>query len=136
MVTRTIIRLRVQKRLHLDDHLLLFSCVCLTAATAVLYHGISTVYSVQESSNIPTDEAHVLQLIAFIQRVSWSFNALSWASIFAIKFAFLSFFGPLVDRLPSTHRYWKVVIILTAMISPIAILDDIIACPKLGLDAR
>ena len=142
--TRIIIRLRIQKRLYLDDGFLMFACICLTAATGVLYFGMSTVYMVEESSFEPTsaasispsEESRLLQVIALIQRITWSYEALSWGTIFAVKFAFLSFFRPLVDRLPSTHRYWKTVVLLTALVAPISVFDNLIACPKLGIDAR
>lgn len=60
---------------------------------------------------------------------------MTWAAIFAVKFAFLFLFRNLVDRLPSMYMYWRMVVVFTALVFAFAVCDTFITCPKLGLDS-
>lgn len=136
---RIIIRLWLQKRLRLDDYLLLFSCVCLIPATGLLYYGLSSIFFVGELSHDPTailgsgiHEADVLERIAIFQKIHWAYLALTWATIFAIKFGFLSLFRHLVDRVRFVYTFWKGVTVITGLIFAFSVCDSFITCPKLG----
>ena len=148
--TRVTIRMRSQKRLFLDDYLLLFSCVCLTAATALLYYGTAAIYFAENLSLNPSHFAtavaagpvdptimrKMLEQLVLFQRINWSYLALTWTSIFAVKFAFLAFFRHLVDRVPALTLYWKVVLVITSVIYGFCVCDAFISCSKLGIASR
>ena len=139
--------LHISKRLYLDDWLLLFACSCLTAATVLLLYATPTVYLIEATSLNPiglfggggsgiTDLDTLLRKINFFARFNWIYLILSWTTIFAVKFGFLSFFRNLVLRLPSIHRYWRVVVAVTAVVYLFSLIDGVIACPHDGLIAR
>jgi hypothetical protein len=89
--------------------------------TAILASGLS--------------QADIMQQIVFFQKINWAYLALSWASIFAIKFGFLSFFRHLVDRIPFMYNYWRGVVVFTGLVFAFTVCDAFIACPKLGMAA-
>ncbi|MCJ1362616.1 hypothetical protein MMC16_001721 [Acarospora aff. strigata] len=141
VVVRIAIRLQSQKRLQLDDYLLIFAFICLTAATVLLYIGTSVIYFIEEvtlngiGATQAVGMAVFLQRLVYYQKINWAYLALSWTTIFFVKFAFLSFFRPLVDRLPSMHMYWRIVVGFTALVFAFAVCDAFIVCPQLGLEA-
>lgn len=139
--TRICLRLRSLQRLYLDDFFLIFACICLTAATALLYHGASAIYFVEQLTFEPAEaiasgaisSEELPQELLLFGRTNWSYLTLTWGGIFSVKFAFLSFFRPLVNRLPRTHMYWRVVVVITALVFVFAVCDTFITCTKLGL---
>lgn len=142
MVTATIrmtMRLRAQRLLQLDDFFLIFACVCLTGATAVLNWGISPVYQVLQlqiepfRAELPKD---LSALIAWFQTILFTYIPLSWAAIFAAKFSYLCFFRHLVDRIRPMVIYWRVVVAVIAMSATLCILQAPISCPHMDSQAR
>ena len=139
---RIVIRLWIEKRLRLDDYLLLCACACLAAATGVLYYGSSTEFFSSRLALDPVavlsegvseeDIAHKLELLT---RINWTYLTLSWVTIFLIKYGFLALFRKLVDRLPRVHQFWKAVLVFTSLVFAFAICDGFVACPKQGLAA-
>ena len=128
------IRLRLQKQLRLDDDLLLFSCACLIPATGLLYYGTTSIFSVEELSydlnavfGERLGEAEIIERITLFQKINWAYLVLTWASIFAIKFGFLSILRHLVDRIRFTYTLWKGVTIFTGLIFAFSVCDSFIA---------
>jgi len=153
-VVRALIQLRMRKKPRLDDCLLLFACVLLTASTALLYHEASSIYFAEAlvldlaatpGTGAPTvgtlgleseDLDKIFDQVTLFQRIDWAYAALTWTAIYSVKFAFLSFFRCLVDRLPRVHRFWKIVGVITALAFAFAVCEGFIACPKLGVESR
>lgn len=140
-IARIIIRLWLHKQLRPDDYLLLVSSTCLTAATALLYYGTSSIFLAAELSLNPLaafqsgiDQAELSRQIDLISKVNWAYLAISWASIFFVKFGFLTLFRHLVDRIPPMNRFWKVTLIFTSLVFAFALCDGFIACPKQGAE--
>ena len=138
---RIITRLWLQKRLRPDDYLLLSSCAFLTAATGLLYYGTPTIFLQARLSFNPAavyqsglSEADLLAQTNLLSRFDWSYLALSWVTIFLVKFGFLVLFRKLVNRLPKMYRYWKIVMGFTAVCFAFAVCDGFVSCSKLGLD--
>ena len=136
----------MSKRLGLDDWLLVLACICLTAATGLLLYAIPTVYLIEATSLDPLglfgnggsgidDINELLIKINFFAKFNWIYLILSWTTIFAVKFGFLSFFKQLVRGLPYIYRYWKVVVAVTAVVYGFSLVDGVIACPHDGLTA-
>ena len=137
---------RLAKRLQLDDWLLIFACVSLTAATIFLLYATPTVYLIEATSLNPkglfggggagiTDLDTLLVKLNFFARFNWIYLILTWTTIFAVKFGFLSFFRKLVLRLPGIHLYWRIVVVVTAGVYLFSLIDGIVACPHIGLEA-
>lgn len=143
-ITRILIRLRAQERWHLDDYLLVFACICLTAATALLYSATKEVYfseamtidAAWAASIITADPAGTVQEKVFFRRVYWAYLTLTWTTIFAVKFAFLSFFRRRIDLLLSMHMYWRVVVAFTGLGFLFAICNHFMTCPNLSFSTR
>lgn len=82
-----------------------------------------------------TDLDTLLAKINFFARFNWVYLILTWTTIFAVKFGFLSFFRHLVRGLPSFYRYWRVVVGVTVVVYLFSLVDGVIACPHDGLTA-
>ena len=137
---RIVTRLWLHQRLRPDDYLLLSSCVFLTASTGLLHYGTPSIFLQTRLLFKPAavyqsglSEADLLAQIKMLSRFDWSYLALSWVTIFLVKFGFLVFFRQLVNRLPRMYRYWKFVMGSTAVCFAFAICDGFVSCPKLGL---
>ena len=150
---RALIHLRIRKPPRLDDYLLLFACITLTASTVLLYYGTSSIYASEAlalnpakvsggaatgptpTGLDPEQQVEMLRKVILFQRINWSILALSWATIFWVKLAYLSFFKHLVSRLPRLQLYWKVLVGFTILVFLFCILDAFLTCPKLGAAA-
>ena len=139
---RIIIRLWLRMRLRLDDYIFLCSCVCLTAATGLLYWGTPPIFFGAEfifnPATVPGpgfNEADILHQVDLIPKIDWAYQALSWLTIFLVKFGFLSVFRHLVDRIPPMYRFWKGVLVSTGLVFAFAVCDAFIGCPEMGLKA-
>ena len=130
-----------RKRLHLDDILLIFACVFLTAGTVTLYVGTSVIYyyqeldlnSIKDLAISGADMSDIESQLVLYQRISLGYLSVAWSSIFFVKFAFLAFFRGLVDRLPLMQLYWKVVGVITALVFLFTWIDVFIPCPYPGV---
>ncbi len=136
---RLVVRLRYQKRLHLDDYLMIIACVFLISGTTLLYLGTSAIFFIEDVS-LNGEEViaavgldYFLKQLLFYQRINWAYLALTWATVFFVKFAFLAFFRHLLDRVPFMYKYWKVLVGFTTLVFAFAVCDGFIACPVLGL---
>lgn len=124
-----------------DESLLLFACLCLVAATALLYKTASPLYQLMMGAaaekavpglkqEIPNDS--VIEMVSKIERYSYAFGALIWAVVFAVKSCYLHFFRLLIDRQQTLVNYWKAAIITTSIAAVFNICASFEACPKFG----
>lgn len=129
---------RIAKRLQLDDFLLVFACLSLTAATIYLYYSTNVIYLIEATSLNPTglfggggagikDLGALLKSLNEFEHFNWIYLILTWTTIFAVKFGFLSFFRNLVLRLPVIHWYWRIVVGINVIVYIFSLLDGIIA---------
>lgn len=82
------------------------------------------------------EEKHIShETEAFIKFI-WVFFALSWFTIFLVKYGFLAYFRSLVDRLPREHHFWKGVVVVTTVAMAFNICGGFVTCPQFGLAAR
>ena len=139
---RITIRLWLRMRLRLDDYILLCSCICLTAATGLLYWSTPSIFFGAELTFNPAivlgpgvNEANILHQVDLISKIDWAYLALSWLTIFFVKFGFLSVFRHVVDRIPPMYRFWKGVLIFTGLVFAFAVCEAFIGCPETGVKA-
>ncbi|KAL8990577.1 MAG: hypothetical protein Q9169_008088 [Polycauliona sp. 2 TL-2023] len=92
-IARVVIRLWLRLRFRVDDYLLLCSTACLVAATGVLYYGIPSIFLAAELTFNPgavlkagIDESMLLRNVNLYSKINWTYLALSWTTIFLIKF--------------------------------------------------
>lgn len=134
-IARTVVRLRIQRRLLLDDILLLVACVFLTTAVTLLYVVEPLLYwnmrYFLNPGKIPTPPDLIDKLTDY-QRYIYSQLTLAWTTIFAVKFSFLFFFRNMVDRMRMLVILWRVVIVTTSISFVLCISSTFIACPYIG----
>ena len=117
------IRVRLYRRLHPDDFMLLFACVTLIAANVVVYLMLSDLYWSEELLLNPgptilamarTPE-EISGRIQSTRKTMLSFMALSWTAIYAIKLCFLLFFHQMIDWLKRLGLIWKITLGITVL---------------------
>ena len=108
-----IIRIRLHKKLRLDDFCVGFAAICLAGTTGLSYCVTSLNHFIEQLSMNPSqssgsgiDEATALQHLILFQRCVWAYSVLAWTVIFATKFGYLCVFKNLVDRIPSMYTIW------------------------------
>lgn len=115
---RIALQIHNRRRLFLSDAFLLFACICLCAGTVVLYQFDDMLYLEQAlakgalSVEIPPD---FLAKVGTNIKYVISYQAIIWATVFSVKFSFLSFFRPLVQRLAKLREWWTCVAVITAL---------------------
>ncbi|KAI9824019.1 MAG: hypothetical protein M1826_007552 [Phylliscum demangeonii] len=117
---RFVVRLRLQRRLFLEDIILLFACALLIAGTGLLYKILEMLYFMEDLVLSPQTALSRLppeffQTMVYYQNIVWAYLVVSSTAIFAVKFTFLSFFRALVDRQQKMLRYWRVVVVITVL---------------------
>ena len=142
-IVRTCIRIKLRRRLYLDDAFLGLACFALTAATTVLYEELETLYLAEDfmqyyvsgdMADMPVD-VKVATISLKYQRTDFVHWMLSWIVIFSVKFTFLAFFYRLLDRLPRFLLYWKMVVVANVAALLYCISYAFLECPYSGLKA-
>lgn len=140
--TRFIIQIKLYRRLHVDDYFLLLACVCVTAGTVLGYTNVGDLYWSEDLSLNPTrltsllvSEEDFVNHVNAYKRLSYAYPALLWTAIFAVKFAYLTFFRQLVARLRPLIIYWRVLLTTTIISFPMCIVSIYLGCEKWGLEA-
>lgn len=141
-ISRLIIRGRVQKRLLVDDYVLLFGCSALIAAFTlvnVMYEDINfdmflvfgPAEQVYQVSTSPDFNSRILRF----QKLSFSASILCWVTIFAVKISYLVFFRQMLDRLKRLMIYWRVTMGIVVVSGLFCICSVYISCPRFGLSS-
>ena len=138
VIIRIVTRLFSRHRVYLDDVLLLFAFMCLSAATGLVYSfGYKLWYNEASKldATVVISVTDILDLMYSLPYID-AFLALTWTCTFSVKFSFLALFRLLIRRLSRviTVYYWCVVgfCILTWMF---LIGEAFILCPYFGLQS-
>ena len=142
VITRMVLQIRARRRLSVDDYFLVLACISLTVRTALGYTNVGNIYFTQDLnlnpslivSLISTDVDVAARIIAY-QRLYYTYPALLWTTIFAVKFAHLAFFRQLVDRVRPLVIYWRFIVGTTIIAYPVCIISIYVACMEWGADA-
>lgn len=125
----------------LDDFLLLFACVTLTAATGLVYVMIPLMYWELEMTVHPqvnaikmfTSQTQLFAQILRYRRLAYSWIVVSWTTVFSVKICFLLFFYQLIDRVEKLLIIWKIVFAITIFVFVFCVSGSFIACPYFAL---
>lgn len=144
-LARTAIRLRYQRRLFVDDAILLVAIVCLCAAMTLLLVFTSSLYQLEafvtgSSAITNPDELAKIELQMeqpFIKylKLSDTYYVMTWTTIFAVKFSFLFFFRVLIRRVRAITLYWQIVSVITVLVWVYCIAGAFIICPYFDIRA-
>ena len=140
-MARTAIRFHKGQQHIIEESLLLFACLCLVAATVMLYITASPLYEMFMAEaavkanpglrqEIPIDSFTVM--VSRVQIYSYTFGALIWCVTFAVKFCYLHFFRLLIDRQNSLVKFWKATMVINLIAAVFNICSSFMSCPKLG----
>lgn len=135
-IARTSIRFRTTPQYALDDALLLVACICLAAATGLLYKLIPNAYlyeelDFQERVSLPFPMSDIVKEAVLTVRILHAYTLTSWLVVFAAKFCFLSFFRALIDRVRRMIIYWRIVVLITIISGGLCLCETFIACPHI-----
>ena len=137
-MARTAIRFHKGQQHIIDESLLLFACLCLVAATVMLYIIVSPMYEmIMAEAAVKANPGlrQGLPIDSFTEMVSryfYAFGALIWGVAFAVKFSYLHFFRLLIDRQKSLVNFWKVAMVINLIAAVFNICSTFMSCPKLG----
>ena len=139
-IARTVIRFRTAPRYTLDDALLLFACICLTAATGLLYKLIPLAYLFEELDfndkvPLPFPTSDFAEKSVFSVRILDAYTPLSWTVIYAAKFCYLIVFRALIDRVRRMILYWRVIVSIIIVCCGLSLGETFIACPRIELSS-
>lgn len=140
---RTVYRVQSNGRLMLDDFMLIFACVTLTAANGILFSLITTVYWHEDlilnphplATKTPSSPSTFSARLLRYQQLLFSFATLIWTTIFAVKICFLLFFLQMVHRLQKLMLIWKIVFGITVLFYCICVTSLFISCHHFGFPA-
>lgn len=139
-MARTIIRLRINHKLQLDDFFLFFACACCAACMGIVCAEIPDIYFFQDmvrnmamAVEVPISE--LLHKVERFTKMDQAYLVLSWLAIFTVKLSFLFFFRRLADRIHNVIHYWRVVTVFTVIAGLFNACEIFIACPKTGIES-
>ncbi|MCJ1381360.1 hypothetical protein MMC17_004470 [Xylographa soralifera] len=109
---RTYFRLKIVRRLAVDDYFLILSAVTFTGSIACAWLLREQVYTQVKNGLglVPFDPTKIGQYLQS-ERLYLAASTLIWASLFSIKFSFMFFFQNLVRRVRMVEIYWWAVMV-------------------------
>ena len=129
-------RFRGQGAFRLDDVLLIFAFLCLTAALAILYRSCWSIFVSEALAFDPTftitrqDFESLQDALVTIN----AFHALAWTAVFATKFSLMSLFWLLVGRISRGLDLYFCGVVLASILSwAFFVGEPFLVCPYLGL---
>lgn len=138
-LARTAIRLRYQRRLFVDDAILLVAILCLCAAMALLLVFTPSIYLLEAfvtSSSVMASPEELAEIEIQLEqplfkylKLSDTYYVMTWTTIFAVKFSFLFFFRVLIRRVRAVTLYWRIVSVVTVLVWVYCIAGAFIICP-------
>lgn len=140
-VVRTVIRFKYKQHRHLiDEFLLLVACASLTASTIILikYTTVMAEFAVlfADIEHLSLSIDQTTAVTPAFQNCLYAHNVLTWVTIFAVKFSYLSFLRSIVDRLPGIMLFWKITVGISVICFGFNASSTFISCPHFGSEAR
>lgn len=134
---RSYIRICIQKKVQVEDFILLFAVVCLCAATGLGYATLTAQYALLQLVLHGYEDDLAFELLGEIPRISKQENAATnvwWLVIFSVKMAFLFFFRRLTSRLRSLKLWWWFATTLTIIAGLVSIAASWLTCPYFTIE--
>lgn len=134
---RSYIRIRINKKLHVEDFILLFAVVSLCAATGLAYVTLTAQYELLQLVLHGFEDDLAFKLLGEIPRISKEENAATnvwWLVIFSVKMAFLFFFRRLISRLRTLNIWWWFATALTIIAGLVSIAVSWLTCPYFTIE--
>lgn len=127
---RTVIRFRYQKQFFLDDVVLYFGVICLCVAVGLLLQFSEAMYAAEDYVITSASGYNRWSELARFQKNSDAYMALTYTTLFLVKFSFLLFFRILVRRVRKMIIYWWTVLAIMIVAWPVSIVAAVApSCP-------
>jgi hypothetical protein len=139
-ISRLALRFQQERRLLLEDWLIILATVCLIAETGCVYHFSPTLYLIDAATIDPlvnewimSDSSRWRSLASLGPAWLDAYLTLAWFSVFSIKFSFLALFHRMIRGVKkSLTRYYWVTVTATAIAGIVVVLESFILCPHFG----
>jgi hypothetical protein len=137
---RVVMRLRAWRRLGLDDYFLFAGAGCLTAGTVLLYKMVDQLYlfgAIQRDVSIisQVNSEELQDIIDHSAAKTMTIVALTWTTMFAVKFSFLAFFRQLVANVDRIQYYYWGIVVFTVVAWVFFVGQAFILCPYFGAES-
>ena len=104
-------RLYVRRRLFPDDCFLIIGLAFLCGAAALIWMVVRPLYALGSLAQdphtiLPSDVIAILHRGPYVLNLYLAFLTLTWSTLFAVKFSFLSLFRLLIRSKCLTRYYW------------------------------
>lgn len=131
-IARSYVRIRIHKKVQVEDFILLFAVMSLCAATGLAYATLGAEYALIQLVLHGFERDLAFELLGEIPRISKEANAAATVEllvIFSVKLAFLFFFRRLISRLRSLKVWWWFVTTFTIIAGIVSIAASWLTCP-------
>ena len=138
-ILRLTFRLYHNRKIFAHDCLVIFGTLTLIPLTGVTYALLPRMYMVETINSDATVIPTMDELVDLLETPKWVFifMALSWTTVFSIKFSFLIFFRPLIRNLSKKlDYYWWFSMIFCGVAYVLFAVEPAILCPHVGMPAR
>ena len=134
------IRLRYQRKLHLDDAFLILAVACLCVATGIIYRVSYFLYLHSAALLLPEITPFLIEDLGELLKLQnkvYPYLAMIWTATFAVKWCFLAFMRPLIGPMARKLKwyFWFIVGFCT-IVWAFLVAEPFIICPYFGVDAR
>ena len=130
---RTCIRLRLFRRVFIDDGLFFLATVCLLAGTVMLYIDCPYIYTqVAVESGMQASPPDFIQQLINDQKTQDTAVVLLSVAVVSVKFSFLFFFRSLLRRLKGLMIWWWCVLAINIPTAVVMTCSSFLSCPKFG----
>lgn len=133
-----VIRIHIQRKLYIDDYVLLFGLTCLSAASCLGFTRSRLIFLHNafriKPKIIPT--VNELMQLQNSMKIFHCFLALIWTTIFSVKLSLLIFFKQLIDRVFRRIAIYLWIVASFTIVSWMFIVSEpYIICPYFSFDA-
>ena len=127
------IRLRLFRRLFVDDSLFFLAAICLVAGTVMVYIDCPYLYTqFSVESGVQPPPSNFIEQLINDQKTQDAAVVLLCVSIASVKFSFLFFFRSLLRRLKSMTIWWWCVLAVHIPAAVVMICSSFMSCPDFG----
>lgn len=131
---RTWIQVRVTSRMYINDYLIIIALILHIATTAIIQAARPYTYELLEATAAaiqgkqPDMEYYLVRMPMFL-RYQLALSIMFWSTLWAVKFALLSFFWRLFDSVKTHARiFWWFMVAVTASTLTVSVFLQLFAC--------
>ena len=135
--TRSYIRICINKKVYVEDFILVLSVVSLCASTGLGYASLKAEYEMIQLVLHGFGDDLAFKVLGEIPTISKEMNAMTniwWLVIFSVKMAFLFFFRRLISRLRTLEIWWWFATTLTVIAGLVSVSVSWLTCPYFTIE--